>query len=115
MPLSSQTATMKKHDPYGIFLNSFGRRLMFKDTKMDIDPLTKHCALLDNCICSKDTDCSATQTCSKISGYDYNVCLTKNIGPGKPFDRSVYPATFSIVDYFINTVPSLVSQLQCKA
>lgn len=106
---------MLKYDPRGTFQNNFGRRLTHKSNKMDVDPLTTRCALLDICFCSKNEDCANTQTCTKLSGYNHNVCLTKNIGPGKPFDRSVYPDTFNFVDWYINTVPALISNLQCSA
>lgn len=104
---------MKKFDPNGIFLNNFGRRLTYNGTKIDIDPLTTKCALLDNCFCSKDSDCADTQTCTTISGYRYPVCKTKNIRSGQTFNRKEYPANFSIVDWFKNTVPALISSLKC--
>jgi len=68
---------MNQFDPNEIFMNSFGRRLKGEDTKMDLDPQLTHCALLDNCVCSADTDCAPGQVCSNITGYEnYPVCKT---------------------------------------
>lgn len=103
---------MNKFDPKGIFLNSFGRRLTYKGTKIDIDPLTTRCALLDNCFCSRNSDCAETQICTSISGYNYPVCKTKNIVFRK-FNRNAYLPKFDMVDWATNTVPTLISSLKC--
>ncbi|XP_037034206.1 L-gulonolactone oxidase 5-like [Bradysia coprophila] len=52
-------AIMNKYDPNEVFINNFGRRVKRTGYKLDIDPKTKHCALLDNCFCSKNCDCSS--------------------------------------------------------
>jgi len=71
--------SMTTFDPNGVFLNNFGRRLLGVSGKMDWDPLVIHCALLDNCLCSKDDDCARGQKCSRIETYpNYPVCLTTN-------------------------------------
>lgn len=89
---------MNKYDPNGVFLNSFGRRLKKTGTKVDIDPKLKHCALLDNCICSKNTDCGKNQICTTISGYKYNVCKTRNEAPiPLPINKSIFPASGDIL------------------
>lgn len=68
---------MKKYDPNGVFMNNFGRRVLGTSTTMDIDPLEVHCGIRDNCICSQDSDCPTTHTCTNLPGYSqYNVCQT---------------------------------------
>lgn len=70
-------AKMQEYDPNGVFMNDFGRRLKGTGTKINIDPLTVHCALLDNCLCSKSSDCAKGQVCSRIEGYPrFPVCKT---------------------------------------
>lgn len=51
---------MNKFDPNEVFINNFGRRMKGTGSVIDEDPATKHCALLDNCICSKNKDCGDT-------------------------------------------------------
>ncbi|KAG4068841.1 hypothetical protein HA402_004989 [Bradysia odoriphaga] len=99
---------MNKHDPDGVFLNNFGRRIKRTGDKIDIDPKTKHCALLDNCFCSSDSDCSSTQICTKLPGYTYNVCKTKNEVAPVAFDRSLFRPPFGILSYLVSDVPTLV-------
>src|SRR5438128_2499218 len=68
---------MNLYDPQGIYMNDFGRRLKGIGTKINIDHKTKHCALLNNCVCRSNSDCALGQTCSRISGYpNYPVCKT---------------------------------------
>lgn len=112
----SHTATMLKFDPNGIFINNFGRRLIRKGTKVDIDPKTTRCALLDNCFCTNDSECAATQICTSVSGYNnYRGCQTKNISlAGTHFNRSAYDATFNIANFFINTVPQRILSFKCN-
>lgn len=107
-------AAMQKYDPNGIFLNSFGRRLMHKDTAIDIDPLTTRCALLDNCFCSVNngSDCGDQQICTTISGYNYPVCETKNV-VATQFERGEFPAAFDVGHWFFNSFSPLVRSLSC--
>lgn len=97
---------MKKFDPNEVFINNFGRRLKGKGTKVDTDPLVVRCALLDNCFCSKDSDCGATQTCTTLPGYNYFVCKTKNEVPSA-FNKRLLPTPFGILNFLIFNVPNL--------
>lgn len=105
---------MKKYDPYEIFINSFGRRITKKDVKIDFDPLTTRCALLDNCFCSKDCDCAATQICTSLPGYNYTVCKTKNEVPEVQFDRSIFPDPGGWINWVLTVVPTLVTAVLAK-
>lgn len=102
-------AAMNKFDPNEVFINSFGHRMKQTGTKVDTDPATKHCALLDNCICSKDTDCGNTQTCTSLPGYTYKVCKTINEIPEKTVDRNTFPPPLGILDWLATTVPTLAT------
>ncbi len=99
---------MNKFDPNEVFINNFGRRLKKSGTKVDIDPLVTRCALLDNCFCSKDADCGATQTCTSITGYNYRVCKTRNEVPTR-FNKWSLPPPLGILNFLINSVPALAS------
>lgn len=98
---------MNKFDPNEIFINNFGRRIKRKGTKVDIDPLTVHCALLDNCICSKDTDCAIDQTCTTLPEYTYNVCKTRNELAEFTVDRSAFPPAIGVLGYLLNNIHTL--------
>lgn len=100
---------MNKYDPNEIFINNFGRRLKGTGTTIDADPLIKHCALLDNCICSNNTDCGNTQTCTTLPGYSYRVCKTKNEIPEKAVDKSKFPPLAGFLDWLSTTVPTLAA------
>ncbi|XP_037029702.1 L-gulonolactone oxidase 5-like isoform X2 [Bradysia coprophila] len=102
-------ASMKKFDPNERFMNSFGRRIVKRDTKIDSDPKSTRCALLDNCFCSQNKDCISTQTCTKLSGYpDYPVCKTKNEVPEVHLDKSAFPPPAGIFNWLVVSVPNLV-------
>lgn len=103
---------MNEFDPNGIFLNNFGRRLTHMGTNIDIDPLTTRCALLDNCFCSKDSDCGENQACTSILGYDYPVCETKNV-VAMEFSRNDFPSNFEVGYWFFNSFPKLVPSTNC--
>lgn len=101
---------MKKFDPEQIFLNNFGRRILKTGTKIDIDPLTTRCALLDNCFCSRNDDCAVGQTCTTLPGYSYYpVCETKNVVPETKVDKNIFPPPLGIVDWLVTMVPTLVT------
>lgn len=100
---------MNKFDPNEVFINNFGRRMKGTGTLIDIDPLTTHCALLDNCICSKDVDCGSTQICTTLLGYPYRVCKTVNEVPEKTIDRNLFPPVLGLLDWFTTTVPTLAA------
>lgn len=100
---------MNKFDPNEIFINNFGRRIKRKGTKVDIDPLTVRCALLDNCICSKDADCGRDQTCTTLPGYKYHVCKTRNEIREFTMDRSAFPPALGVVGYFLNNIHTLAN------
>ncbi len=103
---------MNKFDPDEVFINNFGRRLKRTGKELDLDPLTKkHCALLDNCFCSKNSDCGANQICAKLSPYNYNVCKTANEVAPVRFDKSIFPPPFGIVPYLVSEVPTLVKSV----
>jgi hypothetical protein len=69
-------AKMAEYDPNGVFMNDFGRRLKGQGTKVNFDPATRHCVLLDNCLCSRHGDCANGQVCSRLEGYpDFPVCI----------------------------------------
>ena len=97
---------MQQYDPNGVFMNDFGRRLKGIDTKINTDPLSTRCALLDNCVCSKNNDCGPTQTCSRIDGYpDYPVCKSPgNVlqildpNPNIPLNMSISDLLASLLD-----------------
>lgn len=103
----SSKALMDKYDPNKIFINNFGRRMTKSGTKIDLDPLTTRCALLDNCICSKNSDCAKKQTCTTIPGYDYKVCKTNNETPEQVFDRSLFPPPTGLLNWLLTVVPTL--------
>ncbi|KAJ6646763.1 L-gulono-1,4-lactone dehydrogenase [Pseudolycoriella hygida] len=105
---------MNKYDANEVFINNFGRRLKRTGTKLDTDPMTKHCAILDNCICSKDSDCGMNQKCGTLPGYKYNVCKTENMVVPVPFDRNLLPPPIGIVPYLVSTVPTLVKAVLSK-
>ncbi|KAG4079978.1 hypothetical protein HA402_006290 [Bradysia odoriphaga] len=108
-------AAMKKFDPNERFMNSFGRRIGKRDTKIDSDHKTTRCALLDNCFCSQNKDCFSTQTCTKLSGYpDYPVCKTKNEAPETQLDKSAFPPPAGIFNWLVSSVPSLVASLLAR-
>lgn len=98
---------MNKFDPNEIFINNFGRRIKRKGTKVDFDPLTIHCALLDNCICSKDTDCGNDQICTTLPGYTYPVCKTKNEVPEFTVDKSAFPPALGVLGFLLTNVHTL--------
>jgi hypothetical protein len=78
---------MSEFDPNGIFMNDFGRRLQGKGTRANTDPLTKHCAILDYCLCSSDSDCANGLRCSRLFGYpDFPVCREERIPLRRPFN-----------------------------
>ncbi|KAJ6635226.1 L-gulonolactone oxidase 5 [Pseudolycoriella hygida] len=110
------TAVMTKYDPNGVFLNSFGHRLKKTGTKVDLDPMVKHCALLDNCFCSADGDCGKNQICTKISGYNYNVCQTKNEIPVDFFPHIILPKEngTGLLNFFSTEVQAIANALQGK-
>lgn len=99
---------MNKYDPNEIFMNKFGLRLKGEGTKQDIDPKTIHCALLDNCFCTKNSDCGSTQTCTTLRGYTYRVCKTRNEIPEYSFDSCVLPPPLGILSYLVEDIPTLV-------
>lgn len=101
---------MNKFDPKEIFINNFGRRLKSKGTKVDTDPLLKHCALLDNCFCSNNTDCGKTQICTTLPGYKYRVCKTRNEVP-LVFNRGSLPSPLDLMDFLMTDVPTLALAL----
>lgn len=105
---------MNKYDPNEVFINNFGRRIKGTGTKVDVDPLTTHCALLDNCICSKNSDCAITQKCSTLPGYKYRVCKTKNEIKEFNFDRGILPPPLGVVNYLISEVPTLLTAVISK-
>lgn len=99
---------MNKYDPKETFINDFGRRIKRTGTKMNIDPLTKHCALLDNCFCSINSDCGANQVCTTVKGYTYNVCKTRNEVVPIPTLKTKLPKPLDIVPWLVSVVPTLV-------
>ncbi len=106
---------MQKFDPNQIFINNFGRRILKTGSKIDIDPLTTRCALLDNCFCSSDSDCGDGQICTTLPGYDlYPVCETKNVVPETKIDRNLFPPPLGIGDFLVNTVPTLAASVLSK-
>ncbi|XP_037034050.1 L-gulonolactone oxidase-like [Bradysia coprophila] len=102
---------MTKYDPNEVFINNFGRRIKRTGKKIDIDPLTRHCAILDNCFCSVNSDCASTQICTKLPGYVYNVCKTKNEVAPVTFDRSIFGPPFGFLSYLVSDVPTLVKSV----
>lgn len=105
---------MNKFDPNEIFINNFGRRMKRTGTTVDIDPLTVHCALLDNCICSKDIDCGRDQTCTTLAGYTYRVCKTRNEVQEFTMDRSAFPPALGVVGYLLNNIHTLANAALAK-
>lgn len=99
---------MNKYDPDEVFINNFGRRIKRTGTTVDTDPLAKRCALLDNCICSKNGDCASTQICTTLPEYKYKVCKTKNEIAEFVFDKSSFPPPLGVVPYLVSVVPTLL-------
>lgn len=96
---------MNKFDPNEVFINNFGRRIKRKGTKVDIDPLTTRCALLDNCICSKNSDCGEHQMCTTLPGYSYRVCKTRNEVP--EFTTDKFPPTLGGLGFLLMNIPTI--------
>lgn len=110
MNKSFRAEAMNEFDPNEIFINNFGRRLKYKGTEVDTDPLTLHCALLGNCICSKDSDCGVTQTCTTIPGYNYYVCKTRNeLTEKTTMNKNKLPPPFGVLRYLVTDVFTLAS------
>ncbi|XP_037042731.1 probable L-gulonolactone oxidase 6 [Bradysia coprophila] len=106
-------AAMKKFDPKGIFLNNFGRRLLGTGTRIDADPKTIHCALLDNCFCSEDSDCVESQSCTSLPGYEnYPVCKTRNEVP-IIFEKNRFSGV-NLLQYLSVTLPTLAAEAVTK-
>lgn len=105
---------MTKFDPNGIFLNNFGRRLKKTGTKIDLDPSTTRCALLDNCFCSENSDCADSQRCTTLPGYTYPVCKTINEVPEQQLSKSSFPPPLEVLDWLSLTVPTLVTAVLAK-
>lgn len=105
---------MDKYDPYKIFDNNFGRRMTKSGTKIDLDPKTTRCALLDNCFCSKNSDCGKKQSCTTIPGYNHTVCKTNNETPESRFDRSLFPPPAGVFNWLLTVVPTLVTAVLAK-
>lgn len=95
---------MNKFDPDEIFINNFGRRIKRQGTIVDIDPLTIHCAILGNCICSQNADCAESQTCTTIPGYNYNVCKTINEIPEVAIDKKKLPPPFGVLGFLLSNI-----------
>lgn len=101
---------MNRHDPKGIFSNSMGKRLTRKGTKVDVNPLHIHCAMLSSCVCSKNSDCGPTQICTTLPGYSkYRVCKTKNEATECNVDRSDFPPLSGVIEYLQKDVPILTA------
>lgn len=103
---------MNEFDPYEIFMNSFGRRIKGTGTTVDSDPLTTRCALLDNCICSKNYDCGNLQICTTLPGFDYRVCKTRNEVPESQVDKGVSRPPFGVLRYLLNDVSTLATAVR---
>lgn len=99
---------MNKYDPNEVFINNFGLRLKREGTDVDMDPLTIHCALLDNCICAEDAHCGDNQICTKLPGYSYNVCRTKNEIAPVDLLKIKLPTPLGVVSYLTTIVPTLI-------
>ena len=111
---SDIAAAMKKFDPDGVFMNNFGRRIIKSGTKIDSDPKVTRCALLDDCFCSKNKDCTDTQTCTTLRGYpDYRVCKTRNELPESDVDESAFPPASDIFNWLSVDVPNIVAPIIC--
>lgn len=101
---------MDEFDPNGIFLNNFGKRIRNISSNVDTDPKVTRCALLDNCFCSKNTDCADTQICGYLNGYSsYPVCKLANEVSESPFDPSSLPLVDDILNWLNVTVPGLAN------
>lgn len=102
---------MNKYDPNEVFINSFGHRIKKSGTKVDIDPLTVHCALLDNCFCTSNGDCGDNQICTTITGYNYLVCKTKNEIPINFFPKIVLPNGPDLLTFFASEAKNIATAL----
>ena len=88
---------MRQYDPYGVFLNDFGLRLLGVGTRINLDPFTRHCALLDNCVCSRDIDCAPEQVCTVLQSFP--VCDTLKTYVRELFSLPFPSPTPSLVDF----------------
>jgi hypothetical protein len=95
---------MRNYDPFGIFLNKFGRRLIGVSNEMDVDPKAIHCALQDYCICKKDSDCAVDeeQVCGKVEDgrRKYSVCKDTKVfenPPLRPYDPYNLSSIFAAI------------------
>lgn len=102
---------MNKFDPNEVFINSFGRRIKDSGTEVDVDPLVTRCALLDNCFCTKNSDCGDNQICTTISDYHYRVCKTKNEVPIDFFPKFILPNATGIVNFLSTQSGTLATAL----
>ncbi|KAJ6635180.1 L-gulonolactone oxidase 2 [Pseudolycoriella hygida] len=112
--LENFKAAMSKFDPNQLFLNNFGRRLTQTGTKLDLDPKIIHCALLDNCFCSKNSDCATEQTCTTLPGYNFTVCKTKNEVPEAHFDKNSFPPPAALFNWLVTVLPTLVTSVLAR-
>lgn len=103
---------MNRIDPNEVFINSFGRRLKKTGTKVDNDPLVVRCAMLDYCFCTKNGDCGDSQTCTKLPGYIYNVCKTKNEAPIDYFPKVILPNSTGIFGFLADEATAISTALQ---
>lgn len=105
---------MKKYDEDGVFVNKLGLRIARKGTKVNMNPEQVHCALLDSCICTTNTDCGPSQICTTLTGYTYRVCKTKNEEAECIVDRSGFPALGDVIKYLKTDVPQLAADVLDK-
>jgi len=98
-------------------MNKFGRRLVGTDTAIDLDQKVRRCAMLDNCICSKSSDCGPGQVCGYVEGYwSHPVCRTLNDELVlKQVQKAELPINF--VAWILETIPALVltAKARCLA
>lgn len=108
---------MNKYDPNEVFINNLGRRIKKTGTKVDIDPLTIHCALLDNCFCTTDGDCATNQLCTSVGNYTYRVCQTKNEEPLNFFPKFILPNSTGFLEFLTTQTVTLATALlsECSA
>jgi FAD-dependent oxidoreductase len=85
-------STVEKYDPNGLLSNDFSNRILSpKDLPVRAPPSTRHCALQDYCICSRDSDCPAAYKCGSLIGFNvcYNMPLLQALVQGQILDNVV--------------------------
>ncbi|KXN74259.1 FAD-binding domain-containing protein [Conidiobolus coronatus NRRL 28638] len=90
--ISKFRSAVQKYDPNGLLSNDFSNRILSPENLPVRPPSnTRHCALQDYCICSRDSDCPATYSCGSLIGFNvcYNMPLLQSLVRGEILNNVV--------------------------